>query len=299
VKYFTSVFFEEIYIYLPGSRLPLWTVLNQNAILAAVDRMKLPGKSWIVIKLLVILLVGVVVLRLMFRMFERSQIYQPTRAFWAQAGDLGVPWEDVFFHSEDGIKLHGWYFRSMDATRGNQRAVLICHGNGGNIGHRLDLCSVYLELGLDVFVFDYRGYGKSGGRPSEEGTYLDAQAAHQWMQTTGRFKPDRIIAHGESLGGAVVVELARRAGLAGIILQSTFTSIPDIGAEIFPWLPVRRIASFHYDTRTKLPAIKIPVLFLHSRTDRLIVFKHAERNFAVANEPANIMSSPWRTVPDS
>ena len=117
-------------------------------------------------------------------------------------------------------------------------AVLFCHGNGGNISHRLDTCAALLATGVSVFVFDYRGYGRSAGRPGEEGTYRDAQAAYQWLRQKG-FAGTNIMAFGESLGGGVAAELAVREPLGGLVLQSTFTSIPDIGAELFPWLPVR------------------------------------------------------------
>src|SRR6185436_15856470 len=163
-------------------------------------------------------------------------------------------------------------------------AFLICHGNGGNVSHRLGLCGALLETGASVFVFDYRGYGRSEGRPGEEGTYLDAQAAHAWLRQKG-FRSEGIIAYGESLGGAVVSELALRETLGGVVLQSTFTSMPEIGAEVFPWLPVRLISTIKYATQSKLPRIRVPVLVMHSRADDLARFHHSEKNYAAANEP--------------
>jgi hypothetical protein len=219
----------------------------------------------------------------MLRWFERSQVYHPDRAFIASAAELGRPFEDVRFKAEDGIELHGWFFPNANA-RHSQLAVLYCHGNAGNISHRLDLAQALLEAGVNVSLFDYRGYGRSKGRPSEKGTYLDAQAAHHWLQSRG-FASAKIIAFGESLGGAIACELAVREELAGLVLQSTFTCVPDIGAELYPWLPVRLIGSIQYDTCSKLPRLKIPVLVMHSRTDGLIGFHHAEKNFRCANEP--------------
>ena len=146
------------------------------------------------------------------------------------------------------------------------------------------LYRVLLESGVDVFAFDFRGYGRSEGRPSEEGTYLDAQAAWHWLNQKG-FSGRDILVYGESLGGGVASELCVREPTGGLILQSTFTSIPDIGADIYPWLPVRRISSIKYDTHSKLPRIHVPVLVMHSRGDGLIGFGHAERNFKAANEP--------------
>jgi fermentation-respiration switch protein FrsA (DUF1100 family) len=135
-----------------------------------------------------------------------------------------------------------------------------------------------------VFVFDYRGYGRSRGRPSEEGTYLDAEAAWEWLRQRG-FPPERIIAFGESLGGGVATEMVLRKPAGGLILVSTFTSVPAIGAELFPFLPVRWLCTIRYDNLAKLPRITVPVLIMHSRTDTIIPFRHGEALFAAAPEP--------------
>jgi pimeloyl-ACP methyl ester carboxylesterase len=221
---------------------------------------------------------------LVLHWFEHSQVYHPSRELEATPAGLHREFADVRFKAVDGIELHGWFFPADTNSPRARIAFLICHGNGGNISHRLDLCAALLETGASVFLFDYRGYGQSRGRPGEEGTYRDAQAAHAWLRQKG-FPGEHIIAFGESLGGGVVSELALRETLGGIVLQSTFTSIPDIGAELYPWLPVRWLSTIKYDTRRKLPRIKVPVLVLHSRGDDLTGYHHAEKNFAVANEP--------------
>jgi fermentation-respiration switch protein FrsA (DUF1100 family) len=219
-----------------------------------------------------------------FRWFEHRQVFDPDRHLETSGNELGRPFEDVHFQAVDGVGLHGWFFPAdTDSTR-KRFIYLLCHGNAGNISHRLDHCAALLETGASVFIFDYRGYGRSQGRPGEEGTYLDAQAAHQWLRQKG-FAPTNIVALGESLGGGVASELALRESLGGLILQSTYTSIPDVGAELFPWLPVRWISTIKYDTRARLSRIRVPLLIMHSREDGLIGFSHAEGNFAVANEP--------------
>lgn len=225
---------------------------------------------------------------LLLRWFERANVYQPARVLRVSAAVLHRPFEDVTFTARDGTRLHGWFFPAAPDSPHRHLAVLHCHGNGGNISHRLDLAEVLLETGVNVLLFDYRGYGRSRGRPGEEGTYQDAEAAHAWLVARG-FAATHIIAFGESLGGAVAAELARRVPLAGLVLQSTFTSIPDVGAELFPFLPVRWLASIRYDTRAKLPGLRVPVLVLHSREDTLIPFAHAERNFAAANPPKRLV----------
>jgi uncharacterized protein len=220
----------------------------------------------------------------MLRWFEHSQVYYPDRVVTATGAELGRPFEDVTFKANDGVALNGWFFPANTDSARRHLAVLLCHGNAGNIGDRLDLCGALLATGVNVFLFDYRGYGRSQGWPSEEGTYRDAQAAHEWLRQKG-FAGANIIAFGESLGGAVAAELALRETLAGLVLQSTFTSIPDMGAEIYPWLPVRWLASIRYDTRSKLPRIRVPLLVMHSATDGLVGIHHGKANLAAANEP--------------
>ena len=236
------------------------------------------------IKKLVGLLLTCLLLIIMLRWFEHSQVYHPDRILTATGAELGRPFEDVSFKASDGTQLNGWFFPAHTNSPRSRLALLLCHGNAGNISGRLDMCAALLETGVNVFLFDYRGYGRSEGRPSEEGTYLDAQAAHQWLQRKG-FQGKHIIAFGESLGGGIASELALREPLGGLVLQSTFSSVPDIGAELFPWLPVRWISTIKYETCAKLPRLKIPVLVMHSRQDEMVRFHHAEKNFAAANEP--------------
>jgi alpha-beta hydrolase superfamily lysophospholipase len=189
--------------------------------------------------------------------------------------------EDIRFQASDGVKLHGWFFPG--STR-KHIAFLIFHGNAGNICHRLHFYDAWLELGVSVFAFDYRGYGQSEGTPSEHGTYLDGLAAYSWLLRR-EFGPENIVLLGKSLGGGIASEVALREQVGGLILQNTFSSIPDIGSELFPFLPVRLMGSIRYETVKKLPRIQAPVLIMHSRGDDFIRYTHAERNFAAANDP--------------
>jgi fermentation-respiration switch protein FrsA (DUF1100 family) len=217
----------------------------------------------------------------MLRWFEYKQIYYPSRRMDAAPKQLDRPFEDVFIPVENGERINAWYFPAQSVSNS---VVLVCHGNAGNISHRLDLAALLLEAGAGVLLLDYRGYGRSDGKPGEENTYRDAQAAYHWLTGKG-IAGKSIIGYGESLGGGVVSELAMRETLGGLILQSTFTSMTDLGAEVFPWLPVRLISTIKYNTRAKWPKLRVPVLILHSRRDDLIAFHHAEENFAAANEP--------------
>jgi len=235
-------------------------------------------------KTLIMLLGACLLIVLMLRWFEHSQVYHPDRVLTATGAELDRRFEDVIFKAGDGVELNGWFFPANTNSPRARLVVLVCHGNAGNIGDRLETCAALLATGAGAFVFDYRGYGKSRGWPSEEGTYLDAQAAYHWLRHQG-VSGTNIISFGESLGGGIAAELAVREPVGALVLQSTFTSIPDIGADLFPWLPVRWLATIRYDTHSKLPRLKLPVLVMHSRADEIIPFRHGQRNFAVANEP--------------
>jgi uncharacterized protein len=235
-------------------------------------------KRWFVLLRICLYVLAIYV---MLRWFEYKQIYHPSRTMDAAPGQLGRPFEDVFIPVEHGERVNAWYFPARNAA---SPVVLVCHGNAGNISHRLDLAALLLEAGAGVLLVEYRGYGRSDGKPGEENTYRDAQAAYHWLTGKG-VAGTNIIGYGESLGGGVVSELAVREKLGGLILQSTFTSMTDLGAELFPWLPVRLVSTIKYNTRAKLPKLHLPVLILHSRRDDLIPFHNAEENFAAANEP--------------
>jgi pimeloyl-ACP methyl ester carboxylesterase len=250
-------------------------------------------------------------------------LYHPIREVIFTPADLGLEFEEVAFRSTDGIELTGWYIPAQidrgasgdctaragcvsgevvqtpaDATgrRNEPRnrstpdapfTVLVCHGNGGNIGHLRDSLALLSCLGLNCFAFDYRGYGHSSGRPTEAGTYLDAQAAYDWLAGVKGIPPERIVLLGRSLGASVAAHLAGRVRAAGLVAESAFTSYLDIAVRFYPYLPVRlfRRFLFRYDTLAYIQAVRCPVLVLHSREDELVPFVFATRLFEAANEP--------------
>ncbi len=216
------------------------------------------------------------------RWFEHKTVFQPTAPLDASGDELGFPREDVWLDTPDGGRIHGWYFPGKSGAGG--LAFLLCHGNGGNISHRLDQYDALLRLGVAVLAFDYRGYGRSSGSPSETKANEDAATAYDWLRAKG-FAAGRIVVHGESLGGGVAANLAAKHPVGGLVLQSTYTSVTDLGAELFPWLPVRTLGRTKFEVRSRLAEIRAPVLVLHSRDDTIIPFHHGQRNFAAANEP--------------
>ena len=167
--------------------------------------------------------------------------------------------------------------------------MLFCHGNAGNISHRLGTLALLNELDLSTFLFDYRGYGESAGKVSEKGTYLDAQAAWKHLTDERGIPADQIVCFGRSLGGAVAAYLAAKRRPAAVVLDSTFTSIPDMARRIYPMYPVRLLSRCRYDTLARMESIRCPVLVIHSRDDEIVPFSHGRRLFDAAGEPKQFL----------
>jgi fermentation-respiration switch protein FrsA (DUF1100 family) len=238
--------------------------------------------SWSVI---VIFLGSFVGLAGILTIFQSRLVYFPERAIAATPDVMGLSYEAVEFETSDGVKLSGWFVLAEE-PRG---VVLFCHGNAGNMSHRLESIDVFHSLSLSVFIFDYRGYGKSEGRISEKGTYLDAEAAWRYLVDERQVDPSEIFIFGRSLGGAVGSWLAQEHTPRALIVESTFTSIPDIAAQLYPFLPIRRLARFRYSAIDYVQQVSCPVLIVHSRDDEMISFSHGRRLFEAANEPKELL----------
>jgi len=206
-------------------------------------------------------------------------VYNPSKDVFCNPEDIGLEYKDISFQAEDGLKLSGWYVPAA----GSKFTVLFCHGNGGNIMHRLDSIDIFNNLGLSCFIFDYRGYGSSEGEPTEEGTYLDASAAYNWLR--GEEQAKDIIILGRSLGGSIAAELAGKVPAAGLVLESVFTSYLDIGRKYYPYMPVKWFAKFKYPTIDYIKDVNCPVMILHSRDDELVGFEFGRKLYSAANEP--------------
>jgi fermentation-respiration switch protein FrsA (DUF1100 family) len=209
----------------------------------------------------------------------------PSRAVTASPRDLGLEYEDVAITTSDNIRLHGWFVPAQ-----KERGVLLFfHGNAGNISHRLDSIEIFHNLGLSILIIDYRGYGKSQGKVSEQGTYLDAEAAWQHLTRKRSIPAENIVIFGRSLGGSIAAYLAARQQPAALILESSFTSVPDMGAHLYPILPVRLLSRFSYDTQAALKSITCPLLVIHSPHDEIIPFVNGRTLFETANEPKSFL----------
>jgi hypothetical protein len=214
---------------------------------------------------------------------QSGYVYYPDRHVACTPGDAGLRHEDLRLKTEDGETIAAWYVPAAGET--GRVTVLFCHGNGGDIGDRLESIRALNAMGLNVAIFDYRGYGNSTGRPSEKGTYADALAAWRHLVREKKIPAGRIVAYGESLGGAVAARLAEDRKPGALVLESTFTSARDMAARMFPCLPGRLLCRFSYDTLARLRGVKCPVLIAHSRTDEMIPFAFGKRLFEAANEP--------------
>ncbi|MBN2021875.1 MAG: alpha/beta hydrolase [Pirellulales bacterium] len=256
-----------------------------------------PRRRWRwYVKLPVFLLAALVVILGLAMLFEESLIFFPMRH---PGGEWRPEWivpEDAWFHAADGTALHGWYLPCD-----NPRAVILfCHGNAGNVTHRADILRALREwAGASTLVFDYRGYGHSEGRPNEEGVLADARAARTWLAQRAGVAEDRIVLMGESIGGAVAVDLAAADGARGLVLENTFTSIPDVAAFHYPILPVRWLLRTRLDSAGKIGAYRGPLFQSHGDADAIVPFELGRRLFETANEPKQFLRLPGRDHNDA
>lgn len=216
---------------------------------------------------------------------QKRMMYMPFREMEDTPDDIDLPYRKVSIETADGVRLSGWFVGEHE----NADVALFCHGNAGNISHRLETFKALDSLGLNTFIFDYRGYGASEGSPTEKGTHLDAEAAWRYLTETEKISPDRIILWGRSLGGAVATKLATKVNAKGLVLESTFTSIPEVGAAFYPYLPVKLFARYKYNTEAIIATIDMPVLVVHSPEDEVIYYRFGKRLFEAAVEPKQFL----------
>lgn len=197
----------------------------------------------------------------------------------------GLIYESVEVETADGERLHGWFVPAPDA----KATVLFFHGNAGNISHRIGYLSMFYRLGYNTFIFDYRGYGESSGKPTEQGTYRDAVAAWQYITEKKAIPPADVVLFGESLGGAIASWLAAREIPGVLVLVSAFTSVPDMGAQLYPYLPIRRLSRFEYNTLEHLKDVTCPVFVAHSPQDEIVPFAQGRAIYEAARNPKQFL----------
>ena len=238
-------------------------------------------------KLILVVAVCYSVLVVIVYLGQTRMIYLPDlpgRELTAVPHDVGMQYRDVTLTTSDNVKIHGWFIPGAGS-----RVLLFFHGNAGNISHRLDSIRQFHSLGLSVFIIDYRGYGQSDGRPTEAGMNRDALAAWEYLTGEMGTDPGDVILFGRSLGGAVAAKLAARTEPLALIVESSFTSVPDIASEIYPWLPARWLSRMRHATQDYVASARAPVLVIHSRDDEIIPYHHGERIFESAGPPRTLL----------
>ena len=246
-----------------------------------------------------IMLMVCIVTLLLIMTFEDRLIYFPTKypdGSWtvretcAREGEILPRVEDCHFTTSDGVSLHGWYCTPLRCASGTgvpvkaEMVLLWFHGNAGNISYRYDMMRAMMELPVQVFIIDYRGYGRSEGKPTEQGLYLDARAAWDYLINERGIAPYRIVIFGKSLGGVPAIHLASQVEPAGLIVQSSFTSAGDMAATVLPFLP-RLLLHTKMDSFSKIPRVLCPKLFIHSRADEVVPYEMGRRLYDAAPEP--------------
>lgn len=208
---------------------------------------------------------------------QSSFVYFPERPYDASPADFGMAFEELRLKASDGTEIAAWWLPAPDA----HGAVVLAHGNGGNMSHRLDKAHLLHALGWSVLLFDYRGYGASAGEPSEEGTYADMAAAVDHVLSARGVARERLVLYGESLGGAVAVEAASRGTVGALVVDSSFTSLRAMARHHYPWLPTA-LLRFRYDSLARMPSARCPVLVMHSPQDDIVPYAMGRALFDAA-----------------
>jgi len=231
--------------------------------------------------LLPILLIVVGVGIVFYPFIENSIIFHPDRQLDDNPSNWELFYKDVQFLTPDGLKLHGWFFPLSEESP----ILIFCHGNAGNISHRIENVNFLVKKGISVFLFSYRGYGKSSGSPSEKGIYIDGIAAYDYLTDVEKIPPERIAVFGRSLGGSVATEIALQRKVRCMIIESTFTSIKDMAKTIFPFFVFSPFLPHHYNTICKIANVNIPKLIIHGDNDEIVPFSMGKKLFSQTPEP--------------
>ncbi len=218
--------------------------------------------------------------------FIENQIFFPDRLMVQTPSDWGLDFEDVWFETNDGVRLHGWLVR---ADSGGP-LVLFCHGNAGNISHRLDNVHRLHNIGLSVFIFDYRGYGRSEGRITEKGLYLDADAAYRIALENADQDNEKLVIFGRSLGGIAAVHIAASQPCAGLILESTFPHLGAMAKQHFPIPALDGVLGTRFNSLDKIRAVNAPILFFHGDRDDIVPYPLGRELYEAAPEPKEFVT---------
>ena len=233
------------------------------------------------ISLVLVVLLAVGCFFFFYPQVEKFFIFYPQASFDAVPSDWRLSYEDVYFDTEDKKRLHGWFF----PLEGDAPVILFCHGNAGNISHRLENVKFLLDRQLQVFIFDYRGYGKSSGSPSEMGLYQDGLAAYDFIVNRKGISPQKIVPFGRSLGASVAIEISLRREVKSLILESAFTSTKEMAKTMFLFGLFSPLLPAHYNNLKKITRVNVPKLIIHGEDDEIVPFKMGEQLYNTAQSP--------------
>jgi alpha-beta hydrolase superfamily lysophospholipase len=233
--------------------------------------------------LIFIIVVGfLITMSAVLYIFQERFVFFPSKTLLMSPKDIQLEYEDLYLKSRDGRKINAWFIPCKDP----RATVLFCHGNAGNLSHRLDTIKLFHDLGVNFLIFDYGAYGNSEGSPSENGSYIDAETAWNYLTNEKKIPKEKIIIAGRSLGGAIASHLAMQKAPVGLILESAFMSIPEMGRDIYPFLPASLLARLKLSTNEYVKAVKCPTLIMHSPEDEVVRYRHGKANFgASAGDP--------------
>lgn len=224
-------------------------------------------------------------LALLLTVFQAKFVFLPGKTIFMTPDDKGMDFDEFWVTTPDGNKVNGWFIKAANP----KGTLLFCHGNAGTISHRIESAEIFLDLGLNVVLYDYRGYGSSSGTPSENNTYEDTEAVWNYLMLEKKLSASEIIVLGRSMGGPVAANIAKNVNPKMCILESTFTSVHDVAKERFPIFPTKWLVTIHYPTVDYIKELKCPLLVVHSTDDEFIPYKMGEENFAVAHEPKEFL----------
>lgn len=236
--------------------------------------------------LLYILLAALALNLFIVPLLEPTLIFFPIKKMRSDPASVGLKYEDIYLTAKDGVKLNGWYLDN----KATQKVILLFHGNGGNISHRLEILQVLYSLPADIFIIDYHGYGNSGGKPSEDKLHLDAKAAYNFLVLQKQYKPKDVIIMGSSLGGAIAIWLAVEEEASGLIIQKAFTSAADIAVKMNPLYrkPFVWLRS-EFNNLAEIRNVTEPKLIIHSKKDEIIPYEMSVKLFEAAKEPKELL----------
>ena len=238
----------------------------------------------ILIHILSVLAVMIAAFFVLVRYLETHGVFFPSNEMTISPSIIGLPWEDVYFKTKDDVLLNGWFFKNPLA----RSTILFAHGNAGNMSDRLFKIEFFYRLGLNVFIFDYRGYGNSEGKPSENGLYSDAQGAYDHLRSRGDVNMEKIVLYGASIGGTVMIDLATQRDAALLVVESSITNARDMARIFYPFVPLFFL-SLKFNSIDKVRRLSVPKLFIHSPDDEVVPYWVGQKLYEAALPPKEFL----------